>query len=81
MEKKIGLNIQKMQAMINTPVIPPPHWIPKWQIESEHLLFLSHMAKDVGDMEKLLELDAEAERMVTLRETKMASGQHQGTIS
>ncbi len=69
----VGINIMRMQEMINTPLVPPPNWIRKWQIEAEHLLHLAHMAKEVGDIERLKEIDGEAERMVAARKSKTDS--------
>jgi hypothetical protein len=69
--QKIGLNIERIQEMINTPMIPPPQWARSWQTEAEHVLHLAHNAKNDGDMEQLLKLDTEALRLVEKRESKL----------
>ena len=66
----IGNNIVEMQEMINTPIVPPPPWIRKWQMQAEHVLYLAHRAKDAGDLEQLKMLDGEAEQMVASRKVK-----------
>ncbi|MEN8714177.1 MAG: hypothetical protein ABF384_04665 [Verrucomicrobiales bacterium] len=71
--EKVGINIEKMQEMINTPLVPPPDWIRKWQTEAEHLLYLAHTAKEAGDLERLKEVDGEAERIVASRKSKTES--------
>lgn len=66
----IGENIEKLQTLINTPMIPPPNWIRKWQTEAEHVLFLAHLAKDRNDLNQLKVLDFEALQLVKTREAK-----------
>lgn len=66
----IGKNIEKLQTLINTPMIPPPNWIRKWQTEAEHVLFLAHLAKDDNDFNQLKVLDLEALKLVKTREGK-----------
>lgn len=71
--EKVGINIEKMQELINTPMIPPPVWASEWQTEAEHILFLANNAKDKGDIDELRELDHEAARMVTSRITRITT--------
>lgn len=71
--KRIGENIERLQELIHTPLNPPPNWAREWQIEAEHVLHLSHEAKDSGDMKQLTELDAEAARLVRDRESRISS--------
>lgn len=75
----VGLNIVKMEEMIQTPLVPPPAWIRRWQLEAEHLLFLAHMARDAADIPKLRELDAAAATMVATREAKLAASRTKKT--
>lgn len=70
MMEVIGKNIEKLQTLINTPMIPPPNWIRKWQTEAEHVLFLAHLAKDHNDLNQLKVLDLEALQLVKTREAK-----------
>lgn len=70
MMEVIGENIEKLQTLINTPMIPPPNWIRKWQTEAEHVLFLAHLAKDRNDLNQLKVLDLEALQLVKTREAK-----------
>lgn len=70
MMEVIGENIEKLQTLINTPMIPPPNWIRKWQTEAEHVLFLAHLAKDRNDLNQLKVLDFEALQLVKTREAK-----------
>jgi hypothetical protein len=67
----IGKNIEKMQLLINTPMVPPPRWARKWQTEAEHVLFLSQKALEDNDLAKLRELDAEASRLVEDRQNML----------
>lgn len=67
---KIGYNIEKLETLIKTPIAPPPNWINKWQTEAEHLLFLANRAKDDGDLKKLTEIDKDAQKMVTDRNSR-----------
>ena len=63
----IGKNIVRLQELIATPMNPPPVWARKWQTEAEHVLHLSHNAKDSGDFNTLQILDTEAKRLVMKR--------------
>lgn len=71
--EKVGINIEKLQELINTPMNPPPIWARNWQTEAEHILFLAHKAKDKSDIDELRDLDQEAARMVTSRITRITS--------
>ena len=64
----IGKNVVRLPELIATPMNPPPAWARRWQTEAEHVLHLSHNAKDSGDLIKLRMLDAEAERLVKKRD-------------
>lgn len=59
----IGRSIVRLQELIATPMKPAPVWARKWQTEAEHVLHLSHDAKEIGDLNKLRKLDIEAERL------------------
>ena len=67
----IGENIVEMQDLMKKIIQPVPDWIPKWQVEAEHILHLAHVAKDQADFGKLRMLDDEAKRMVEQRKTWM----------
>lgn len=67
----IGENIVEMQDLMKKIIQPVPDWIPKWQAEAEHVLFLAHAAKDQADFDKLRMLDDEAKRLVDERKTWM----------
>ena len=69
----IGVHIEQMQLLINTPLIPPPVWAKTWQTEAEHILFLAHSAKDNEDLKQLMMLDEEADRMVKFRIDRLAN--------
>lgn len=69
----IGVHIEQMQLLINTPLIPPPVWVKTWQTEAEHILFLAHLAKDNEDLKQLMMLDKEADRMVKFRIARLAN--------
>lgn len=69
--ERIGENIEEMQEMIKTIVDPTPDWIPGWQVDAEHVLYLAHMARDKMDYDKLRMLDAEAKRLVEKRKAWM----------
>ena len=69
--EKVGINIEKLQELINTPIDPPPNWARNWQTEAEHVLFLAHKAKDDNDNDGLRELDDEAAKLVTFRITRV----------
>lgn len=64
----IGEKIVRLQELIATPLIPLPAWARAWQTEAEHVLHLSHNAKDSGDFDKLQVLDNAAERLIRKRE-------------
>ena len=49
----IGENIEALQKLINTPMVPPPAWARKWQTMSEHVLHLAFEAKNSGDLDRL----------------------------
>ena len=66
----IGLNVERMQELINTPMGPPPSWARRWQIEAEHVLHLAHNAKNDNDLDTLTMLDGEAKRLVEEREAR-----------
>ena len=66
----IGENIVRLQVLIGTPMDPAPAWARKWQIEAEHVLHLSHDAKNIGDLDRLRMLDNEAERLLRKRDIK-----------
>ena len=66
----IGKYIEKLQTMINTPMMPPPSWIRKWQTEAEHILFQAHLAKDHDDLDQLKALDIQALQLIKTREDK-----------
>jgi hypothetical protein len=70
--ERIGENIEDMQEMIKTIVDPTPDWIPGWQTEAEHVLYLAHVARDKRDYEQLRMLDAEAKRLVEKRKAWMS---------
>ena len=67
----IGTYIVEMQQMINTPLIPAPNWIRRWQTDAEHVLAMAHFAKDEKDFEKLRMLDEEAKKLVEERNAKL----------
>ena len=71
MHMKIGINIEKLQKLMNTPMVPPPNWAKRWQTEAEHLLFMAHSAKDESNLEELQKLDDEAIKLIEERESKL----------
>ena len=70
--ESIGEHIVEMQDMIKKIVDPAPEWIPAWQNEAEHILFLAHMAKDKQDYGRLQMLDEEAKKLVDKRKAWMS---------
>jgi len=68
----IGTHIVEMQELVRTIIDPCPAWLPSWQTEAEHVLFLAHQAKNAEDYEKLKMLDEEAKRLVEKRKTKLS---------
>jgi len=67
----IGESIEEMQDLMKKIIQPVPDWIPKWQVEAEHVLHLAHVAKDQAGLDKLRMLDGEAKRLVEQRRTWM----------
>ena len=65
--ERIGEHIVEIQALIQKILDPPPDWLPGWQVEAEHVLFLAHMAGNKQDYDQLRMLDAEAKRLVEVR--------------
>ena len=68
----IGTHVVEMQELLRTIIDPCPAWLPSWQTEAEHVLFLAHDAKNAEDYEKLKMLDGEAKRLVEKRKTKLS---------
>ena len=68
----IGNHVVELQDLIRTVIDPCPAWLPSWQLEAEHVLFLAHGAKNAEDYEKLKMLDEEAKKLVEKRETKLS---------
>ena len=68
----IGNHVVEMQELLRTIIDPCPAWLPSWQTEAEHVLFLAHDAKNAEDYEKLKMLDEEAKRLVEKRKTKLS---------
>ena len=68
---KIGINIEKLEKLMNTPMDPPPSWAQHWQTQAEHLLFMAHSAKDESDLEELQNVDNEAIKLIEERESKL----------
>ena len=68
----IGTHIVELQELVRTIIDPCPAWLPSWQTEAEHVLFLAHDAKNAEDYEKLKMLDEEAKRLVENRKTKLS---------
>ena len=66
----IGENVEALQQLINTPLVPPPAWARGWQTEAEHILHLAHEAKSANDLDKLKALDVEAARLVKDRQER-----------
>ena len=70
--ESLGEYIVEMQDMIKKIVNPTPDWIPAWQTEAEHILFLAHMANDKQDYDRLRILDNEAKKLVEKRKAWMS---------
>ena len=69
----IGEHIVEIQSLTQQILDPPPDWLPSWQLEAEHVLFLAHIAADKQDEGQLRMLDGEAKRLVEVRRGNIAT--------
>ena len=65
--ERIGEHIVEIQTLTQQILNPAPDWLPGWQLEAEHVLFLAHKAANSQDYDRLRMLDGEAKRLVEVR--------------